>query len=254
MSNGVSFAEPNADSGIYLIRACGQSPSATGLVAGSAWSGDDLFLSMDRSPDLTQRFRDTKGIGWRRISGLSQPRCPLSGLPVTDLHSPCSQLLSLCVGWASARSALHLHLVAAYASVKKQDLPMATTSLNIVWQRSRRADSDYPLRQRFWDGGWGWHSPVLKPLLGAFTAAFVLLCGLHALLFAAAMRLPFSSSTKQWNNPLPRRNRLPFWNLCPSDCPLPSRQYEAITLQTNASMRCPKLNYSKARYKRSTKR
>ena len=29
-------------------------------------------------------------------------------------------------------------------------------------------------------------------LSSAFTAAFVLLCGLHALLFAAALRLPFS--------------------------------------------------------------
>jgi hypothetical protein len=29
-------------------------------------------------------------------------------------------------------------------------------------------------------------------LSGAFTAAFVLLCGLQALLFAAALRLPFS--------------------------------------------------------------
>ena len=29
-------------------------------------------------------------------------------------------------------------------------------------------------------------------LSGAFTAAYVLFCGLHALLFAAALRLPFS--------------------------------------------------------------
>ena len=29
-------------------------------------------------------------------------------------------------------------------------------------------------------------------LSSAFTAAFVLLCGLHALLFAATLRLPFS--------------------------------------------------------------
>jgi hypothetical protein len=29
-------------------------------------------------------------------------------------------------------------------------------------------------------------------LSGAFTAAFLLLCGLHALLFAAALRLPLS--------------------------------------------------------------
>src|SRR5580693_6661840 len=39
-----------------------------GLAAGSAWSGDDLFLSMDGSPDKAVWY--TKGIGRRRASGL----------------------------------------------------------------------------------------------------------------------------------------------------------------------------------------
>src|SRR5580700_4311067 len=38
------------------------------LAAGSAWSGDDLYLSMDRSPDKAVWY--TKGIGGRRASGL----------------------------------------------------------------------------------------------------------------------------------------------------------------------------------------
>src|ERR1700730_8017856 len=56
---------PNADSDLshprrWPITEC------DGLVAGSAWSGDDLFLSMDRSPDAP--VRDRKGIGWARVS------------------------------------------------------------------------------------------------------------------------------------------------------------------------------------------
>src|SRR6202008_87250 len=58
---------PNADSDLSHPRLW-QITECDGLVAGSAWSGDDLFLSMDRRSDAA--VRDTKGIGWRRISGL----------------------------------------------------------------------------------------------------------------------------------------------------------------------------------------
>jgi hypothetical protein len=78
---------------------------------------------------------------------------------------------------------------AAYASVKKQDLPMATTSLNIVQRLGG------PTLTTLCATFLGWRLGMAQSgdgLSGAFTAAFVLLCGLHALLFAAALRLPFS--------------------------------------------------------------
>ena len=80
---------------------------------------------------------------------------------------------------------------AAYASVKKRDLPMASTSLNIVMRLGG------PTMTTLCATFLGWrfqelaHSPV--SLSSAFAAAFVrLLCVLHALLFAASLRLPLS--------------------------------------------------------------
>src|SRR6202012_4869279 len=49
MSNGISFAGQMLIP-IYLIRACVKSPS-DGRAPGSAWSGNDLFLSLDSDPD-----------------------------------------------------------------------------------------------------------------------------------------------------------------------------------------------------------
>ena len=78
---------------------------------------------------------------------------------------------------------------AAYASVNRADLPMATTALNLVMRLGGPALStlcatflEWRLRSANADGD----------LSEAFTAAFVLLCALHALLFAAALRLPRS--------------------------------------------------------------
>jgi MFS family permease len=78
---------------------------------------------------------------------------------------------------------------AAYASVRKQDLPMATTSLNIVQRLGG------PTLTTLCATFLGWRMGMAQSSAGlsrAFTAAFVLLCGLQALLFAAALRLPFS--------------------------------------------------------------
>jgi hypothetical protein len=78
---------------------------------------------------------------------------------------------------------------AAYASVTKRDLPMATTSLNIVQRLGG------PTMTTLCATFLGWrlrlaHSHV--SLSSAFAASFVLLCLLHALLFAASLRLPLS--------------------------------------------------------------
>ena len=81
---------------IYLIRACGKSPSATGWLLAPLGVGMILFLSMDRSPDTA--VRDTKGIGWRRIFGLrSHAAIYLAGQSRTCTHR-ASQVPSLCVG------------------------------------------------------------------------------------------------------------------------------------------------------------
>ena len=80
-------------------------------------------------------------------------------------------------------------LTAAYASVKKQDLPMATTSLNIVQRLGGPTLTTVCATFLAWR-----LRSVQTPGMpsGAFTSAFVLLCALHVLLLVAALRLPVS--------------------------------------------------------------
>jgi hypothetical protein len=87
---------------------------------------------------------------------------------------------------------------AAYASVRKQDLPMATTSLNIVQRLGG------PTLTTLCATFLGWRLAAVHAdgtLAGAFTATFLLLCVFHALLFAAALRLPLTIDKTK--DPLP---------------------------------------------------
>jgi hypothetical protein len=78
---------------------------------------------------------------------------------------------------------------AAYASVKKHDLPMATTSLNVVQRLGGPTMTTLCATFLGWNSRSG-HSYL--SLSSPFVAAFILLCSLHALLFAASLRLPLS--------------------------------------------------------------
>ena len=78
---------------------------------------------------------------------------------------------------------------AAYSAVKREDLPMATTTLNILMRIGG------PTLTTICATFLGWrlasaHNP--DAVHGAFTSCFILLCAFHGLLIAAAMRLPLS--------------------------------------------------------------
>ena len=76
---------------------------------------------------------------------------------------------------------------AAYSSVRREDLPMATTTLNIVMRIG--GPTLTTICATFL--GWRLESvPSHDGMLSAFTAAFILLCTFHGLLIAAAVRLP----------------------------------------------------------------
>jgi heme/copper-type cytochrome/quinol oxidase subunit 3 len=78
---------------------------------------------------------------------------------------------------------------AAYAAMRKEDLPMATTSLNIVQRLGG------PTLTTLCATLLGWRLAVAHSHSGessAFTICFFLLVCLHALLIAAALRLPRS--------------------------------------------------------------
>lgn len=75
---------------------------------------------------------------------------------------------------------------AAYAAVPKEQLPMATTSLNIVQRLGG------PTLTTLCATSLGWQLAVHSPanVTSAFTISFALLCSLHAVLIVATMRLP----------------------------------------------------------------
>jgi MFS family permease len=78
-------------------------------------------------------------------------------------------------------------ITAAYASVERRALPMATTSLNIVQRLG--GPTLTTLCATILE--WRLNSQVGRPVaLNAYGWAFLLLCALHALTFFAACRLP----------------------------------------------------------------
>jgi len=184
MSNGISFAGQMLIP-IYLIRACGKSPSATGWLL--APLGVGMICSYPWIGALTQRF------GIRKVSAGGAFLAFAATVPFIWLASHGLVLTVLAAALflrGVGLSAVGIPSIsAAYASVRKRDLPMATTSLNIVQRLGGPTLTTLCATFLGWRLGMAQSSAGLS---GAFTAAFVLLCGLHALLFAAALRLPFS--------------------------------------------------------------
>jgi EmrB/QacA subfamily drug resistance transporter len=182
ISNGISFAGQMLIP-IYLIRACGKSPSATGWLL--APLGIGMICCYPWMGALTQRF------GIRKVSAGGALLAFLGTLPFLYLASHGLVLAVLACALfvrGVGLSAVGIPSIsAAYASVRRQDLPMATTSLNIVQRLGG------PTLTTLCAAFLGWRLGLAQSaanLSSAFTAAFVLLCGLHALLFASALRLP----------------------------------------------------------------
>src|ERR1700723_887972 len=183
VSNGISFAGQMLIP-IYLIRACGRSPSATGWLLAPLGLG--MICSYPWMGALTQRF------GIRKVSA-GGAFLALSGtLPFIWLasHGLSVAILActLFVRGAGLSAVGIPSISAAYASVKKTDLPMATTSLTIVMRLGGPTMTTLCATFLGWRFEWS-HSPV--SLSDAFAEAFGLLCFLHVLLFLATLRLPW---------------------------------------------------------------
>jgi EmrB/QacA subfamily drug resistance transporter len=184
MSNGISFAGQMLIP-IYLIRACGQSPGATGLLLAPLGLG--MICCYPWMGALTQRF------GIRRVSAGGALLAFGGTVPFLYLVSHGLVLAVLACALfvrGVGLSAVGIPSIsAAYASVRKQDLPMATTSLNIVQRLGGPTLTTLCATFLGWRLGMAHSATILS---SAFNAAFLLLCALHALLFAAAVRLPLS--------------------------------------------------------------
>jgi EmrB/QacA subfamily drug resistance transporter len=168
---------------VYLIRAAGQSPGTTG------WLMAPLGLGMMCSYRWMQRL--TQQFGIRRTSAGGALIAFLGTLPLLYLSSQHFNLpilaISLFVRGIGMGAVGILSISAAYASVRTEELPMATTSLNIVQRLGG------PALTTICATFLGWRlaaTPLYASVPGAFTVSFALLCGLHALLILAAAKLP----------------------------------------------------------------
>ena len=182
LSNGISFAGLMLIP-IYLIRACGRTPSATGWLLAPLGLG--MICTYPWMGALTNRY------GIRKVSAGGALLAFTATLPFIYLASHglvlTVLLCALFIRGMGLSSVGVPSISAAYASVRKQDLPMATTSLNIVQRLG--GPTLTTLCATFLD--WrlaGLHSGA--NLDQAFVATFILLSSLHVLLFLAALRLP----------------------------------------------------------------
>ncbi|HEX6564863.1 MAG TPA: DHA2 family efflux MFS transporter permease subunit [Chthoniobacterales bacterium] len=180
-ANGLSFAGQMLIP-IYLIRAVGESPSAAGWLMAPLGLG--MMCTYPWMGQLTKRF------GIRGTSAGGATIAFLGTLPFLYLSSPHFDAVILVVTLfirGAGLSAVGVPSIsAAYAAVSKEQLPMATTSLNIVQRLGG------PTLTTLCATFLGWQLAVHSPanVTSAFTISFALLCSLHAVLILATMRLP----------------------------------------------------------------
>ena len=170
---------------LYLIRAVGESPSATGWLMAPLGLG--MMCTYPWLGKLAQRF------GIRGTSAGGASVAFLGTLPFLYLSSQKFNLAILAATLfirGVGMSAVGVPSIsAAYASVREEELPMATTSLNIVQRLGG------PTLTTLCATFLGWRLATIHSSAGvasAFTTSFALLCVLHALLILAAAKLPLS--------------------------------------------------------------
>jgi EmrB/QacA subfamily drug resistance transporter len=183
-ANGLSFSAQMLIP-LFLIRAVGESPSATGWLMAPLGLG--MMCTYPWLGKLAQRF------GIRGTSAGGASVAFLGTLPFLYLSSQKFNLAILAATLfirGVGMSAVGVPSIsAAYASVREEELPMATTSLNIVQRLGG------PTLTTLCATFLGWRLATIDSSAGvasAFTTSFALLCILHALLILAAARLPLS--------------------------------------------------------------
>jgi EmrB/QacA subfamily drug resistance transporter len=182
-ANGLSFAGQMLIP-IYLIRAAGQSPTAAGWLMAPLGLG--MMCTFPWLGQLTKRF------GVRGTSAGGATVAFLGTLPFLYLSShhlnPALLVVTLFIRGAGISAVGLPSISAAYAAVPKEQLPMATTSLNIAQRLGG------PTLTTLCATFLGWQLAIHSPanVTVAFTISFALLGSLHAALIVAAMRLPLS--------------------------------------------------------------
>jgi EmrB/QacA subfamily drug resistance transporter len=183
MANGIAFAGQMLIP-IYLVRACGLSPSRTGLMLAPLGLG--MMCTYPFMGRLTKRF------GIRGLAACGALLALAGTLPLVFLawHGLVVPVLlaGLFVRGVGVSAIGIPSITSGYASVAREDLPMATTAMNIVQRLGG------PTLTTLCATFLAWRlSATAGPASasGAFVAGFGLLCVLHALLILATLRLPW---------------------------------------------------------------
>jgi EmrB/QacA subfamily drug resistance transporter len=185
LSNGVLFAGQMLIP-IYLVRACGRSPSEMGWLMAPLGLG--MMCTYPAMGALTRRF------SIRAVAAAGASAALVGTLPLLYLARHGLDLMMLTGALfvrGMGQSAIGVPTIsAAYASVRPHDLPMATTSLNIVQRLGG------PTLTALCATVLAWRldlPPLHQTVLNPYVSAFLLLAMLHALLLAAAFGLPSRS-------------------------------------------------------------
>jgi MFS family permease len=181
LSNGVMFAGQMLIP-LFLIEACGRSPAAMGWLLAPLGLG--MMVAFPLLGFLTGRF------GGRAVATGGALLSLAATLMLVWLASRPLQVATLVstlfIRGAGLGATALPAMSAAYASVEQRNLPMATTTLNIV---QRLGGPTLTTLCALVLAEWLGAQPALAGL-NAWEAAFLLLGALHAVMAVAALRLP----------------------------------------------------------------
>jgi EmrB/QacA subfamily drug resistance transporter len=176
---------------LYLLMARNISPTRAGTLLAPIGLG--MLCAYPMMGPLTERF------GSRRVSSSGALISLLGTLPFALWSTPGLSTWSTCfalfVRGVGLGSITIPSIAAAYASIPKETIPVATTAINIV-QRFGGPVATTGLAIFLNSRMRGNAQDVLLPFAGtqpdvsAFGVAFWLLCAVHAACFIAALRLP----------------------------------------------------------------
>ena len=188
LSNGAIYAGQMLIP-VFLIQACGRSPGEMGWLLAPLGLG--MLVTYPLMGALTSRF------GVRRLAAAGAMLALVATLPIVYLaltgYDPYVLVPALFVR-GMGQSAIGIpSMSAAYASVERRNLPMATTSLNIVQRLGG------PTFTTICTLFLAWRLQAESVSTGgthgvAYAWAFGLLCALHAASFVTTLRLPRWSS------------------------------------------------------------
>ena len=194
LAQGVSFASQLLVPA-FLTRAGGLSPSDVGLLMGAQGLG--MICTYPLVGSLVERFGNRNVLLGGAVTALAGivPFIYLAshGLAIT-LAAGALFVRGMglsCIGIPS--------ISAAYASVKREDLPMATTTLNLIMRMG--GPTLTTICAAFL--GWRLAAQAAAPVSSAYGDAFALLCGFQLVLIVAGYRLPRGAGKASARSGLP---------------------------------------------------